>query len=74
MTERATIEVYAFFSFMISFIIYPVSCCWAWNPTGWLAVRGYHDFAGSGVIHLMGGVSGLVACIFVGPRIRKYED
>lgn len=74
MTERCRIEVYAYYSFMMSFIIYPVVACWVWNAEGWLAIRGFHDFAGSGVIHLLGGISGLVACIFVGPRIRKYEN
>lgn len=66
LTERCRIETYGALSFIMSFFIYPVVACWVWNPTGWLAIRGYHDFAGSSVIHLTGGVAGLIGCIIVG--------
>jgi ammonium transporter, Amt family len=72
-TERCTIEVYGAFSFIMTLVIYPISACWAWNPTGWLALKGYHDFAGSSVVHLVGGISGLTACIIVGPRIGRFK-
>ena len=73
-TERCRIEIYGAFSFVISLIIYPVVACWVWNPAGWLALRGFHDFAGSSVVHLLGGVCGLTATIFLGPRINRFKD
>ena len=68
--ERCRTEVYAIYSFIMSLFIYPVVACWVWNSEGWLFKAGFHDFAGSGVVHLLGGISGLVGCIFVGPRIK----
>jgi Amt family ammonium transporter len=59
---------------MMTLFIYPVVACWAWNPEGWLFLRGYHDFAGSSVVHLIGGFSGLIGTIMVGPRIGKFSD
>jgi Amt family ammonium transporter len=68
------IEVYCGFSFLMSAFIYPVVVGWTWGG-GWLMQRGYHDFAGSGVIHMLGGVAGLVGAVIVGPRFgRKDED
>jgi Amt family ammonium transporter len=59
---------------MMAFIIYPPIACWVWNADkGWLFERGYHDFAGSSVIHLFGGLCGLILCIFVGPRINRFK-
>ena len=66
MTERIRIGTIGVLSFIITFFIYPVVACWVWNPTGWLAVRGYHDFAGSSVVHLIGGAAGLIGIIVVG--------
>lgn len=58
----------------MSFIIYPVVACWVWNGEGWLALHGYHDFAGSSVVHLVGGLSGLVANVFVGQRLGHFKE
>lgn len=52
--------------------IYPVIVSWTWGG-GWLADLGYSDFAGSGVVHLTGGVAGIVGAAFVGPRIGRFE-
>jgi Amt family ammonium transporter len=46
---------------------------WVWNPNGWLALRGFNDFAGSAAVHAMGGFSALAAAIVLGPRIGKYN-
>ena len=63
------------FSTVISAIVYPVVVHWAWTDEGWLAVNGYVDFAGSGVVHHLGGVCGFVGALFLGPRIgRFYKD
>jgi Amt family ammonium transporter len=54
-------------------IIYPLVANWVWNPNGWLAARGFNDFAGSGAVHAMGGFAALAAAIVLGPRIGKYN-
>ena len=74
LTERCRIETYGVYSFIMSLFIYPVVACWVWNPQGWLLQRGFHDFAGSGVVHLLGGISGLVGSICVGPRINRFKN
>lgn len=53
--------------------IYPVVVSWSWGG-GWLDVRGYKDFAGSGNVHLVGGTAGLVGCLLTGPRHGKEKD
>lgn len=53
--------------------IYPVVVCWTWGG-GWLKEIGYTDFAGSGVVHLVGGVAGFVGAWISGPRIGLYEE
>jgi Amt family ammonium transporter len=53
--------------------MYPLVANWVWNPNGWLAVRGFNDFAGSAAVHAMGGFSALAAAIVLGPRIGKYR-
>ena len=73
LTERCRIETYGLYSFIMSLFIYPVVACWVWNSTGWLYLMGFHDFAGSGVVHLLGGISGLVGCLIVGPRINQFN-
>ena len=52
-------------------LIYPVASGWAWGG-GWLAVLGYHDFSGSGIVHLLGGTAGLCGTIILGPRIGVF--
>ena len=73
LTERVRIETYAIFSFLMTLFIYPIVACWVWNPTGWLYLRGFHDFAGSSVVHVLGGISGLIGGLMVGPRINRFK-
>ena len=72
-TERVRIETYGVFSFLMTLFIYPVIACWVWNPSGWLYVAGFHDFAGCSVVHVVGGASGLICTILAGPRIGRFD-
>ena len=80
MAERTAFRAYLFYSVFITAIIYPVVVHWAWDGNGWLTAftdnpigtNGYLDFAGSGVVHMVGGFAGLMGAIIVGPRIGKY--
>jgi ammonium transporter, Amt family len=71
MAERTKFSAYIIYSIVISLIIYPISGHWIWGG-GWLAVKGFHDFAGSTVVHSVGGWSALIGAIALGPRIGKY--
>lgn len=53
--------------------VYPVVVAWTWGK-GWLDEMGFKDFAGSGVVHLTGGISGLIGAIIVGPRLGKFKS
>lgn len=70
--ERPKFVSYLIYSFVISAIIYPVSGHWIWGG-GWLAKLGMWDFAGSTVVHSVGGWLGLVGAFMLGPRIGKYN-
>ena len=72
MAERTKFSAYCIYSMVISAIIYPVSGHWIWGG-GWLAQLGFHDFAGSTAVHMLGGVSALVGAKILGPRIGKYD-
>jgi Amt family ammonium transporter len=72
MAERTKFSAYCIYSMVISAIIYPVSGHWIWGG-GWLADLGFHDFAGSTAVHMVGGVSALIGAKFLGPRIGKYD-
>jgi Amt family ammonium transporter len=74
MAERTKFNAYLIFSGVISMIIYPVSGHWAWGG-GWLSqmVTPFHDFAGSSVVHMVGGMAALVGASVLGPRIGKYD-
>ena len=72
MAERTRITAYLAYSFLISAIIYPISGHWVWGG-GWLADLGLYDFAGSGVVHMVGGLVGLTGALMVGPRLGKYN-
>lgn len=54
-------------------LIYPIIVAWTWGG-GWLHELGYVDFAGSGVVHLTGGIAGLVGSMITGPRLGKFID
>lgn len=72
--ERTKFTTYLIFSLLMTLIIYPVSGSWVWNGGGWLAQMGFTDFAGSTVVHSVGGWASLVAAAMVGPRIGKYNS
>ena len=71
--ERCELAAYFAYSTAISALVYPVVVHWAWTPAGWLAVNGYYDFAGSGVVHHLGGVCALMGAVFLGPRIGRFD-
>ncbi|MCC8072940.1 MAG: ammonium transporter [Clostridiales bacterium] len=73
MAERTKFASYCIYSAVISAVVYPIEAGWIWNPEGWLAVRGFHDFAGSCAIHMVGGISALIGAAILGPRIGKYK-
>jgi len=72
MAERTRFLSYCVYSAVISALIYPVEAHWIWGG-GWLAELGFHDFAGSCAIHMVGGISALIGAKMVGPRIGKFE-
>ncbi len=71
MAERTKFISYCIYSGIISAVIYPISGHWIWGG-GWLAQLGFHDFAGSTAVHMVGGVAALVGAKILGPRIGKY--
>ena len=72
MAERTKFSMYLLYSVLISALIYPIEGSWSWGG-GWLADLGFHDFAGSTVVHATGGVLALAGAIVLGPRIGKYK-
>tara|TARA_B100001989_G_C24525971_1_gene458681 strand:- start:510 stop:1748 length:1239 start_codon:yes stop_codon:yes gene_type:complete len=73
LAERMKLWSYAFLVVCFCGFIYPLVANWVWNPQGWLALRGFNDFAGSAAVHAMGGFSALAAAMVLGPRIGKYS-
>ncbi len=71
MAERTKFSAYCLYSAAISLFIYPISGHWIWGG-GWLAQLGFHDFAGSTAVHMVGGVCALIGAAILGPRIGKY--
>jgi len=71
MAERTKFSAYCIYSAAISLFIYPVSGHWIWGG-GWLAEMGFHDFAGSTAVHMVGGVCALIGAKVLGPRVGKY--
>ena len=78
MAERTKFVSYLVYSFIISLVIYPIFGSWAWgnllltDNNSWLATMGFHDFAGSTVVHSIGGWLALAGAIVLGPRLGKY--
>ncbi|MCR5755672.1 MAG: ammonium transporter, partial [Acetatifactor sp.] len=72
MAERTKFLSYCVYSGVISALIYPIEAHWIWGG-GWLAQLGFHDFAGSCAIHMVGGISALIGAKILGPRIGKFE-
>ena len=71
MAERTKFSAYCIYSAVISLFIYPIEAHWVWGG-GWLAQLGFHDYAGSCAIHMVGGFAALVGAICLGPRLGKY--
>ena len=69
---RTKFETYAIFTLVMTAVIYPISGGWQWQGSGWLTNLGFIDFAGSSIVHGVGGFAALVAAYMVGPRIGKY--
>ena len=72
--ERTKFSAYLMFQPFICGLIYPIVTHWVWSGQGWLGDLGFIDFAGSGVVHMVGGFAALAAVTVVGPRIGKYDD
>lgn len=72
--ERMKMWSYAVYVFIFCAVMYPLAANWVWNPGGWLAQRGFNDFAGSAAVHAMGGFAALAGAIVLGPRIGKYNE
>lgn len=73
MAERTKFSSYLIYSACISVFIYPITGHWIWGG-GWLSSIGFHDFAGSTAVHMVGGICALVGAKIVGPRIGKYNE
>ncbi len=72
MAERTEFKAYLIFSIVITVLIYPISGHWTWGG-GWLSQMGFHDFAGSSIVHSVGAWVGLAGAAIIGPRIGKYK-
>ncbi len=71
MAERTKFKSYLIYSIVISAFVYPISGHWIWGG-GWLSELGFHDFAGSTAVHMVGGISAFIGAAILGPRIGKY--
>jgi len=74
LAERMKLWAYAILVFVFCALLYPLVANWVWNPNGWLALRGFNDFAGSAAVHAMGGFAALAAALVLGPRLGKYNE
>jgi Amt family ammonium transporter len=72
MAERMKFKAYIVMTIFISALIYPISGHWMWAADGWLTKLGFHDFAGSTIVHSVGGWLALIGAAVLGPRIGKY--
>jgi Amt family ammonium transporter len=72
MAERTQFKSYLIYTCFISAFIYPISGHWVWSADGWLGKLGFHDFAGSTVVHSVGGWAALMGAMTLGPRLGKY--
>ncbi|RMH37857.1 MAG: ammonium transporter [Deltaproteobacteria bacterium] len=71
--ERIHIKAFLVFSVVLTTAIYPIVGHWVWGADGWLAARGFTDFAGSTVVHSVGGWAALAGAMLLGPRLGKYS-
>ena len=72
MAERTKFLSYCVYSAVLSAVVYPIEAHWTWGG-GWLAEMGFHDFAGSNCIHMVGGIAALIGAAILGPRIGKFK-
>lgn len=72
MAERTKFLSYCVYSAVISAVVYPIEAHWIWGPDGWLTSMGFHDYAGSCAIHMVGGIAALIGATILGPRIGKF--
>jgi Amt family ammonium transporter len=72
MAERTNFKAYCIYSAVISLVVYPISGHWIWGG-GWLSNLGFHDFAGSTCVHMVGGLIAMLGAAMLGPRIGKYD-
>jgi Amt family ammonium transporter len=72
MAERTSFKAYCVYSAAVSLVVYPISGHWIWGG-GWLAQLGFHDFAGSTCVHMVGGTTACLGAALLGPRIGKYD-
>ena len=72
--ERMNFKAYVIIAGLVALLLYPISGHWVWNADGWLAQLGMKDFAGSAVIHLLGGSAAFVIAWILGPRKGRYTD
>ncbi|MCZ8519346.1 MULTISPECIES: ammonium transporter [Paenibacillus] len=72
--ERINFHAYILFTIAMTGLIYPIAGHWVWSIGGWLGALGMIDFAGSAVIHALGGFAALAAAIIIGPRIGKFSE
>ena len=72
MAERTNFKAYCVYSAAISLLVYPISGHWIWGG-GWLSALGFHDFAGSTCVHMVGGAIACLGAALLGPRIGKYD-
>lgn len=72
MAERTKFSSYCVYSALISLVVYPISGHWIWGG-GWLSELGFHDFAGSCAVHMVGGIAACIGAATLGPRIGKYD-
>jgi len=71
--ERCSFTAYFCYSIIITSWIYPPISHWGWHEDGWLVKKGYSDFAGSGIVHVLGGVCAGVGCFFMKPRFGRFS-
>jgi Amt family ammonium transporter len=73
-SERTSFRGYLLLAISMSVLVYPVTGHWAWAEGGWLLAMGFHDFAGSTVVHAVGGAIALAAVLRIGPRLGRFDD
>mmetsp|Transcript_32643 Transcript_32643/g.23592 ORF Transcript_32643/g.23592 Transcript_32643/m.23592 type:complete len:105 (+) Transcript_32643:415-729(+) len=73
LAERTFIDTYIFYSFLMTAIVFPIPASWVWGD-GFLQRMGFIDFAGCSVVHMLGGVSGLIGTYILGPRLGVFDQ